>query len=301
MLPLQGKLVSSHKGEYAGPCPFTGAGRDRFHWWDNSNGARLTWYCRDPDGCSSCPGKTTADGGRTGFFDDDNAPKRHKVLQHKRQFLPLDQVMMYHRQLDGETLDYLAGRGINAEATLTFKLGRVENRVTIPCLIKNGKPQPMCYGIKRRYIGTPPEAWIQRYTMDPGSTGKAIFNFNRIKDCKTLEYIFIVEGVLDCIMLDRLGIRAVAPFGGAAVWDPKWTKVFKNVKDIYVVSDNDEAGMKYAERKVRMLGRGHMVFPPGPVKDLGEAFERGGIEYLRHWSRDVRKWELDWPSRANLN
>lgn len=289
MLPLKGKLVSSYKGEYAGPCPFIGVGHDRFHWWDNANGPRLTWYCRNPDGCTNCPGADTPDGGKTGFFDNQEVPIRRKVSQHKREFLPLAKVMEYHRRLDDEALTYLASRGISAEAALSFKLGRVQNRVTIPCLVMNSKPQPICYGIKRRYIGTPPEDWIQRYTMDPGSTGKAIFNYNRIKGDKPLDHVFIIEGVLDCIMLDRLGIRAVAPFGGAGVWDPKWTKAFKHIKDIYVVADNDGPGMEYAERKIKMLGRGQMVFPPGSVKDLGESFRYGGTELITNWARGIRR------------
>jgi DNA primase len=153
--------------------------------------------------------------------------------------------------------------------------------------VKNG--HLVCYGIKKRWIGKPPEDWIDTYTMEPGSQGRSIFNYNRLISRRSWPYVVIVEGVLDCMLLDQLGIPAVAPFGGGGVWDPRWTHSLDRAREIVIVADDDEdgQGLVYAEKKRKMLGRGQVVFPPGGYKDIGEAYTGG--ENIPAWLKDIAR------------
>jgi DNA primase len=194
-------------------------------------------------------------------------------------------VTKYRDNLDREVLAYLAARGIRRDTANRFWIGRNCRRLTIPCFVRNGSL--LIYGIKKRWIGRPPEDWIDTYTMEPGSQGAAIFNFDRLLSKRRWPYFLIVEGVLDCILLDQLGIPAVAPFGGGGVWSPDWTEAFARVSDIVLVADNDESeeGLAYANKKLQMLGRGTIVFPPDGHKDLGEAHQAG--VNLHRWLRTL--------------
>jgi len=280
MLPLQGKLVSRHKNEYAGPCPFKGIGRDRFHWWAGSN----NWWCRKE--CPDCPGEPCPTGGRRGWFKDGEARSFRVIPPPERP--KMSQVWEYRHNLDGQTLDYLADRGIRRDTASRFLVGRNRRRLTIPNVVKNG--HAVCYGIKKRWIGTPPEPWIDKYTMEPGSRGLSIFNYNRLISRTHWPYFLIVEGVLDCMLLDQIGIPAAAPFGGGGVWDPRWNRSFDRVDQVIHVADWDEPdeagarqGTKYALKRIKSMKRGLLVFPPGGYEDLGEAYLAG--ENISAWVR----------------
>ncbi|NIV32725.1 MAG: hypothetical protein GWN58_25755, partial [Anaerolineae bacterium] len=229
MLPLEGTLVSRNKGEYAGRCPFKGIGDDRFHWWAGAK----NWWCRQE--CPDCPGKSCSTGGMQGWFDSDEA--RDFVAPPPKARPSMALVSKYRDNLNGEVLAYLATRGIRQDTARRYWVGRNCRRLTIPCIVRNGGRR--VYGIKKRWIGRPPEEWIDTYTMEPGSKGAAIFNFDRLLSKRKWPFFLIIEGVLDCILLDQMGIQAVAPFGGGGVWSPDWTSAFARVGDIILVADND--------------------------------------------------------------
>lgn len=278
------KLVSRAKGEYAGRCPFTGLGHDRFHVWPECG----RWWCRKGD-CIDCPGLPAKSGwGRWGYIDPDALkslpPASASPVERE---IPLQKAIDFAANLDEEALEYLASRGIRPDTARRFLLGRQGSRLTIPNILTTKRGR-RCAGIKKRWLGTPPEDWIDRYVMEPGSDGRTLFNWNRLVQ-KAHEYLLIVEGVLDTILLDQLGVPAVAPFGGGGLWYPEWTKWFSRVKRIVIVADNDGdgKGWAYAERKREMLGRGLITFPPGGAKDVGEAHLAG--ENLARWALAVSK------------
>jgi hypothetical protein len=226
-------------------------------------------------------------GGRRGWFGNGETRGLNVLPPPERP--KMSRVWAYHHRLDSQVLDYLATRRIRPDTARRFLVGKNCRRLTIPCIVKNG--HNVCYGIKKRWIGEPPEDWIDTYTMEPGSQGKAIFNYNHLA-ARSHPYVVIVEGVLDCMLLDQLGIPAVAPFGGGGVWDPRWTRAFQRVGKIVIVADDDEdgQGLLYAERKREMLGRGLVTFPPGGHKDMGEAYQAG--ERIPAWlDRIIEEWQ----------
>jgi DNA primase len=200
-------------------------------------------------------------------------------------------VREYQASLSEAALNYMAMRGLHYGTLRKFMIGTNERRLTIPCTVtKKGKLA--CRGIKKRWIGKPPADYIPRYTMVPGSKAVALYNYDRLAQRSWWSYFLIVESVMDVMLLEQMGIPAIAPFGGGGVWSPSWQRTFAKVKTIIHVADNDEAGLEYAERRREMLKRGTIVLPPGAGRfgysDLSEAYLELGEDHIRSWLIEVQ-------------
>lgn len=66
--------------------------------------------------------------------------------------------------------------------------------------------------------------------------------------------IYIVEGMVDCILLNQLGLPCVCSTNGAMSWNPGWIKHFSKIDDIVFIADNDEAGRRAAYLTASSLG-----------------------------------------------
>ena len=279
--PLQGRRVSP-TNEWAGPCPFGMGGDDRFHWWPDKG-----WWCCRKD-CPACPGQVSQPGdwGRWGHLDErhqTSGPPAPAVLPPS-----MDDAVRYARLLDAEALAYLKERGITPASARRWLLGRRGNRLTIPNIVTNSPTT--CVGIKCRWIGEPPEDFVPKYVMIPGSRGATLFGADILR--RRVPYALIVEAPLDVILLRQMGILAVAPFGGGGVWRSDWGNFLKNARAVFHVADhtpgaNDDGvakavcDMQKAEGRRELLGRGRVVLPPGGAKDVGEAYQQG--ENLARW------------------
>ena len=69
---------------------------------------------------------------------------------------------------------------------------------------------------------------------------------------KFVDKVFIVEGLVDCILLNQLGFPSVCTTNGANHWDSSWIKYFTKIQQIYYLADQDKAGT-YAFKKVAKL------------------------------------------------
>ncbi len=278
--PLPGFTLQSRRtGEWQGPCPFGAGGTDRFHIWDG----KKWWWCRKE--CTGCPGQPGSKGGMWGWLDELGIDVTARELPPPIPPPSMEDVHAAARRLDDEVLAYLNTRGIRSDTARRFLIGRDEHapRLTIPNVIVNSPPN--CVGIKKRWLGTPPEDWILTYLSVPGTKGLSIFNWNRLRSHKRWKYGLIIEAPLDTMLCDQLGILATAPFGGGGVWDPSWTKYYARVEVPIIIADRDppdvnketgeildlEPGLTKAQFKRKCLGRGIITYPP-EGKDIGESF-----------------------------
>lgn len=71
---------------------------------------------------------------------------------------------------------------------------------------------------------------------------------------KFVDTIYIVEGMVDCILLNQLGLPSVCSTNGAMSWNQGWIRYFSKMKNIYYVADNDKAGIASAKRTSDSLG-----------------------------------------------
>ena len=93
-----------------------------------------------------------------------------------------------------------------------------------------------------------PKTFRQRRMQD----GKVVWNLQgvtplpyRLHNIHNKPLVFIVEGEKDVLNLEKLGLAATCNSGGSGKWTDAHSQYFKN-KDIVVLPDNDEPGIKHA-------------------------------------------------------
>lgn len=124
--------------------------------------------------------------------------------------------------------------------------------VTIPYFVG-----PTCVGIREKKLGgkyRQPHGWTQR-----------IYNVDAIRGATEL---VLTEGEFDCMLAHQMGHHAIG-VPGSSQWQDSWNWQIKDVKRLWVVFDNDDAGRKGAEKIRESLGPRVKVatMPPGPSGD----------------------------------
>lgn len=169
-------------------------------------------------------------------------------------------------------------RGITRDTARRFRLGYDGKRLTIPIFNKEG----WCVNIRRYDLfkdgGPKMVSWREGY----GSA--RLYPIESVRGNK----VFVVEGELDAILACQYGISAVTPAGGALTWKPEWSVQFKG-KDVYVIPDNDAAGLKGAQTRQQLISKyaKTCTIVPLPLKeekeDLTDWFMKygGNTEKLR--------------------
>ena len=81
--------------------------------------------------------------------------------------------------------------------------------------------------------------------------GPLLFN----KDIMSItSKIIVTEGLVDAILLNQLGLPAISKIGGASTWNDDWLKFFDKQETVYLVFDNDPAGIEGAKRISAKIG-----------------------------------------------
>lgn len=68
------------------------------------------------------------------------------------------------------------------------------------------------------------------------------------------EFFVLTEGPVDAIMLMQYGIPAMSTNTGAGYFERGWMGKFRNLKEVWIVHDNDDAGRKGAKRIGKIFG-----------------------------------------------
>lgn len=130
-----------------------------------------------------------------------------------------------------------------------------QNHITIPYIVAGRVVQ-----IRGRSIGD----GQTKYMTPPGNKAM-LFNTDSTWGA---DRIVICEGEFDAIVLDQLGYSAVG-VAGAQSWKDSFADYMKDAKTVFVVFDNDKAGVQGAEKVAKALdGKSRMVMMPD-VEDDG--------------------------------
>jgi len=70
---------------------------------------------------------------------------------------------------------------------------------------------------------------------------------------KETDYVVICEGELDMLVLETQSLIAVTSTGGAGTFKKEWVEKLRDLKEIYLAFDRDEAGQKGAEKLIQIL------------------------------------------------
>lgn len=157
-----------------------------------------------------------------------------KIIPHEKLVNLFWEVGKNHR-------DYWYARGITDSTCDRFRLGYDEGWYLIPFFYKNHFVNFQ----KRR--DTPEKRICSWYT----GTHPYLFNSDILRIATA---VIITESPTDAILLSQYGYPAVSHNGGAGYWSKDWNKEFVNQKELYIVYDNDEAGIKGAQVIAENLG-----------------------------------------------
>lgn len=122
-----------------------------------------------------------------------------------------------------------------------FKLGFHSGRYTIPIYDEGN-----LVNIQLRQ--DEPEKKIYQWYRGTHAT---LFNSSILEVTSS---VVICEGLVDAILLSQVGIPAIAPTIGASAWLSSWNKKFLKINPVFVVYDNDSAGIIGAKRVAENLG-----------------------------------------------
>lgn len=147
-----------------------------------------------------------------------------------------------------EHLNYLKSvRKLEDKTIQHFRLGSTGEKISIP-IYENGEL------VNIRYRQDPRHSEGAKYTQERGCR-TVLFNGDILED-ENPETIYLTEGEFDAMQLWQRGYTAVLSTTlGAGNFPDEWVKRLENVKNIFLVYDNDEDGQEGALKVAEKLGR----------------------------------------------
>jgi 5S rRNA maturation endonuclease (ribonuclease M5) len=164
-------------------------------------------------------------------------------------------------------------RGITLATIKKHKLGYFRNRITIPIFDSEGK----CRNVRQyAFLMKNPKFKLINYTDDSEyQYGRMrLFPLHNLESKK----ILIVEGEMDAMLADQMGLKAVTVTSGAGSFNKGWPHKYFKDKKVYILYDVDKAGEAGAIRVAKQLvGIAEIVF----IAELGKFIEepKGGDDF----------------------
>ncbi|MBB3099425.1 5S rRNA maturation endonuclease (ribonuclease M5) [Actinoplanes campanulatus] len=191
-------------------------------------------------------------------------------------------VSSYQAQLTADAAGYLLARGISREAAVTHRLGVVGNPLpghnryagwlVIPYLDSEGQALQLRFRC------------MQDHDHRAGFHGKyatikndpvRMFNVGAIFQAES--EIHVCEGELDAIILNMLGLHAVA-IPGAELWRPHHRRMLAGFNRIWVWGDPDDAGADFTNKVTRSLRQAKGVRLS--LGDVTDTYLQAGVDDL---------------------
>lgn len=193
----------------------------------------------------------------------------------------LEQATMQYMEAIDLASEYLGRRGITPEVAATAALGVVTDpilghesyrgRLAIPYLTESG-PINMTFRCIQNHNCKAAEH--PKYMKLKGSDTN-LYNVQAYYDAH--DYIVITEGEIDALTLSMAGIPAIG-VAGAESWKQHWNLIFLDFQRVFVFSDGDDAGQKFAEKVVSEIRAINIPMPNG--MDVNDVYLADGPEAL---------------------
>jgi CHC2 zinc finger/Toprim-like len=169
----------------------------------------------------------------------------------------------YHRNLPQPIRDYLREqRGISDPVIDLRLLGWNGSRITIPIFDQSGS-----FAFFK--LAKDPEDNTDGLKMLTSPGGHAeLYGWERV--LANPEQIVICEGEFDRLVLESRGFGAVTSTGGALTFRPEWAEAFREIPNVYICFDNDDAGRAGAERVARLIPNAKILRLPEEVGEGGD-------------------------------
>lgn len=185
---------------------------------------------------------------------------------------------------------YLTGRGITLEVAAGYALGVVVDpilgheqyvgRLAIPYLTNSGPVNMKFRCLKHHDCHREGCAkYLSWQGLDTNLYNVQVY-------ARAGDVLVVTEGELDALTLDMIGIPAMG-VPGSSNWKPHWNRIFDDFSTIYVFSDGDAAGQKFAKKAQVECNAINIKMPDG--EDVNSTYLREGAEYLKNRIRGDRK------------
>lgn len=135
--------------------------------------------------------------------------------------------------------EFWYSRGYSDSTIDLFKLGYSGDWYTIPIFVD---------GKFRNFQCRTPDKKMKHWYR---GVGPLPFNIDYVA---SREFFVLTEGPVDAIMLMQYGIPAMSTNTGAGYFERGWMGKFRNLKEVWIVHDNDDAGRKGAKRIGKIFG-----------------------------------------------
>lgn len=187
-----------------------------------------------------------------------------KIVTQKKNLIPIEKSILdfWYNQTTDEIRDYYHKRLLTDDTIDRYQLGWNGQRYVIP--IWEGTPgQSIVYSVRLRASLSD---MYPKYLGLRHRSQSRLFNQYLLD---TAETVVIFIGEFDAILGQQDGLIALSPTAGQGSWRPEWTKLFINVKHIYVVPDYGELVKGHAIAS-NFVGRSSVHTFPKVVKDYTE-------------------------------
>jgi len=165
-----------------------------------------------------------------------------KPVESKGQSMK-DTILQYAKNLSSEKRDYWSKRMISSQTLDKYKIGWNKGYYIFPYL-----------DLKGNYIGYKAISEDKKQYWQPAGIGNPLFNSCDIEKAKKEgKTIVIAEGEKDTLVLKQEGYLAVG-VSGVNGFKEEYKEFFRDIKDIVVCFDNDEAGIQGARKVASILG-----------------------------------------------
>ena len=227
----------------------------------------------------------------------------------ERLSIELSDILQWNEKMPAERREYWHSRYLTDSTIDRFMLGWDGRRYTIPHLYRL-----IPFGVKRRMdpqefaaktiarqqaIETlkaenptldqkeieklAPEEPIKYIGVKHSRPG--IFNADILA---STHEVVICEGEIDAMLLDQCGYPAVSPTAGSATWLPEWANLFSSVRRIWIMYDNDSAGVKGSKLVWYTLRRAKIIRYPDGINDAGEMFDQVGFNPINWLDKNLK-------------
>lgn len=164
-------------------------------------------------------------------------------------------IQSYQDRLTVPAARYLQARGIGQQEAATARLGvvvepfaghsRYQGMLAIPYLDKAGRPLTVRFRCMEEHEHR--DYFHGKYNSIAGDPGR-LYNVAAIhRAAATGDEIHVTEGELDSIILNKIGLMAVA-LPGASTWRPHHRRMLAGFNKVYVWGDDDDAGAEFVQK-----------------------------------------------------
>ena len=180
-------------------------------------------------------------------------------------------VEQYHKALPERIRTYLNQRCLPNEIIDRFKIGWTGKVIAIPIYNKDNEYTFFKFRKDPIWDASPTD----KYWYKKGAHAE-LYGWENVTNPKPI--LIICEGEFDRLVLESKGIPAVSSSGGAPTFKDEWIPYLKEVSNIYICFDRDEAGATFALKLIEKLPHAKFISLSGlseGKKDITDFFILG--------------------------